>query len=59
MSHDRPAAPVLRAHHQHWPARLPFSIRPPATSLWFNLEVSARRYPDKAALVWNFNSSQD
>jgi fatty-acyl-CoA synthase len=52
MSHDRPAAPVLRAHHQHWPARLPFSIRPPATSLWFNLEVSARRYPDKPATVF-------
>ncbi|MEZ5646873.1 MAG: long-chain fatty acid--CoA ligase [Burkholderiaceae bacterium] len=41
-----------RAHHRFWPRRLPHAIRPPETSLWFNLEVSARRYPDKAALVF-------
>ena len=41
-----------RAHHAHWPARLPHAIRPPHTSLWFNLEVSARRYPDKPAVVF-------
>jgi len=32
-----------------WPARLPRSLVIPETTLWFNLEVSARRYPDKAA----------
>ena len=42
----------LRAHHAHWPARLPHAVRPPQTSLWFNLEVSARRYPDKPAVVF-------
>jgi fatty-acyl-CoA synthase len=41
-----------RAHHAFWPKRLPRSIRPPQTSLWFNLVVSARRYPDKPALVF-------
>jgi fatty-acyl-CoA synthase len=41
-----------RAHHRFWPKRLPHSLRVPQTSLWFNLEVSARRYPDKPALVF-------
>jgi fatty-acyl-CoA synthase len=31
---------------------LPHAVRPPQTSLWFNLEVSARRYPDKPAVVF-------
>jgi fatty-acyl-CoA synthase len=32
-----------------WPQRLPRTLVVPETTLWFNLEVSARRYPDKAA----------
>ena len=36
----------------NWPARLPRSLTPPATSLWDNLEVSARRYPNKIATVF-------
>jgi fatty-acyl-CoA synthase len=39
-------------HFKFWPARLPHSITPPATSLWDNLAISARRYPDKAAIVF-------
>ena len=42
----------MRAHYTFWPKRLPHSITPPATSLWDNLETSARRYPNKAALVF-------
>lgn len=42
----------MRPHHKFWPSRLPHSIILPATSLWDNLETSARRYPDKAALVF-------
>ncbi len=42
----------MRAHYKFWPHRLPHAITPPATSLWDNLAVSARRYPDKAALVF-------
>ena len=41
-----------RPHHKFWPKRLPHSITLPATSLWDNLATSARRYPDKAALVF-------
>ncbi|MDZ4187105.1 MAG: long-chain fatty acid--CoA ligase [Hydrogenophaga sp.] len=41
-----------RPHHRFWPRRLPHRISPPATSLWDNLVVSARRYPDKPALVF-------
>ena len=39
-------------HAAVWPARLPRSLVLPETTLWFNLEVSARRYPDKAAYVF-------
>ena len=44
--------PELPLHHRAWPRRLPHRIEPPATSLWFNLQVSATRYPDKPALVF-------
>jgi fatty-acyl-CoA synthase len=40
---------IDRPHHKIWPARLPRDLVLPQTSLWFNLEVSATRYPDKAA----------
>ena len=40
------------AHHAVWPKRLPHSITVPATSLWDNLATNARRYPDKAALIF-------
>ncbi|MGP1630463.1 MAG: long-chain fatty acid--CoA ligase [Giesbergeria sp.] len=42
----------MRLHHAFWPRRLPESITVPATSLWDNLAVNARRYPDKAALMF-------
>ena len=38
--------------HDHWPTRLPRSLVVPETTLWFNLEVSARRYPNKAACIF-------
>ena len=44
--------PGVRPHYRFWPARLPHAINVPATSLWDNLETSARRYPEKAALVF-------
>ena len=43
LTHDE------RPHHKYWPRRLPRALVAPETSLWFNLEVSARRYPGKAA----------
>jgi fatty-acyl-CoA synthase len=37
-------------HYPHWPPGVPKTLAVPRTSLFFNLEVSARRYPDKAAI---------
>ena len=41
--------PMPRPHLAIWPRRLPRALVLPETSLWFNLEVSARRFPSKAA----------
>ena len=41
-----------RPHHAHWPARLPRELVVPDTTLWFNLEVAAARYPDKPAYLF-------
>jgi fatty-acyl-CoA synthase len=42
----------VRPHHAIWPRRLPRELTIPETTLWFNLEVSARRFPDKPAYVF-------
>ena len=39
-------------HFAHWPPGVPKTLAVPRTSLHYNLEVSARRYPDKAAIVY-------
>ena len=50
---DAPAGPPAeRPHHAHWPARLPRRLSVPATPLWFNLAVSAARFPDKPAYLF-------
>jgi fatty-acyl-CoA synthase len=41
-----------RPHYKFWPTRLPHSLTPAATSVWDNLAISARRFPEKAALVF-------
>ncbi len=38
----------IAPHEAHWPRRLPRALVIPETTLWFNAEVSARRYPLKA-----------
>ena len=38
-----------RPHHAIWPKRLPRQLVVPETTLWFNLEVTAARYPNKVA----------
>ena len=52
-AHPEAAAPAGRPlalrHHAIWPQRLPRELVLPETSLWFNLEVSAARYPRRAA----------
>ena len=39
-------------HHRFWPKQLPWSLTYPQTSLYYNLEVSATRYPDKPWLCY-------
>ena len=41
---------------QHWPPGLPQHLELPQTSLYYNLEVSATRYPDRAAIVYYDNA---
>ena len=44
--------PPDRPHFAIWPKRLPHAVIAPETSLWFNLDVSAIRFPDKPAYVF-------
>lgn len=39
-------------HHAFWPPKVPHDLTLPQTSLWYNLEVSATRYPDKPCTVF-------
>ena len=39
-------------HFKHWPKHLPRHLTVPATSLYFNLEVSSQRYAEKPAVVF-------
>jgi fatty-acyl-CoA synthase len=47
---NRPA--TGRLHDRAWPKRVPHDIPRLETTLWENLEISARRYPDKPALIF-------
>ena len=40
------------AHFKFWPAHAMHQLIAPATNLFYNAEVSARRYPDKPFLVY-------
>jgi fatty-acyl-CoA synthase len=40
------------AHFKFWPKHARHHLDAPATNLFYNLEVSARRHPSKAALVY-------
>ena len=40
----------MRPHSKFWPLRLPRTITTPETTLVFNLDVTAARYPDKDAI---------
>src|SRR6185312_12322266 len=39
-------------HFAFWPKRVPRSLTLPKTSVYDNLEVSAKRYPDKTAIIY-------
>ena len=47
-----PAPAADRPHYKIWPKRLPHAMNVPETSLWYNVEVSATRFPDKAAYLF-------
>jgi len=46
------SVPADRPHLKIWPRRLPRAVIAPETSLWFNLEVTARRFPDRTAYLF-------
>lgn len=46
---------MLTLHHDHWP-NVPTSLSVPQTSLYENLQVSARRYPDNQSILYYGNS---
>lgn len=39
-------------HHGNWPQGLPFHLSLPQTSIYANLEIATRRYPERAAIVY-------
>ena len=39
-------------HHEVWPQELPKTMTLPRTSVFTNLEISARRYPDHTAIIF-------
>jgi fatty-acyl-CoA synthase len=41
-----------KQHDRYWPENLPRTLDLPATTLWRNLEASAARFPDRAAVVF-------
>jgi fatty-acyl-CoA synthase len=43
---------VSEQHFAFWPQRVPHSLTVPETTLGYNLEVSATRYPDKTAIAY-------
>ena len=45
-------APADRPHFRYWPARAPHGIPTAETTLWDNLAITARRYPDRDAFVF-------
>ena len=44
--------PKVERYYEFWPVRVPRSLPLPQTSVFDNLEVSARRYPEKAAIIY-------
>ncbi len=43
---------MSQAHLPFWPKGLPLAITQPATTLYENLDISAKRFPDKPAMVF-------
>ena len=41
-------------HYPHWPPGVPKTLSIPRTSIYYNLEVSAARYPDRVTAAASF-----
>ena len=39
-------------HHAHWPVGVPHHLSLPQTSLFYNAEVAATRFPDKPFIIF-------
>jgi fatty-acyl-CoA synthase len=39
-------------HFKYWPSYATYELTAPATNLYYNVEVSARRYPDKPFIIF-------
>ena len=52
LSPNAEPAIAERPHHKIWPKRMPRELAVPNTTLWFNLEVAAARFPDKPAYLF-------
>ena len=50
VEHGPPADPTQ--HFAAWPKRIPRTMATPDTTLWANLEISMRRYPNRIAYVF-------
>ena len=50
VEHGPPANPTQ--HFAAWPKRIPHTMATPDTTLWANLDVSMRRYPNRIAYVF-------
>jgi fatty-acyl-CoA synthase len=44
--------PALERHYRFWPEKMPHTLTYPETSLYFNLEVTAARFPSKIASIF-------
>ena len=43
---------AINAHYKVWPKRLPKHVCTPDTTLWANLDITFRRYPNRTASVF-------
>jgi fatty-acyl-CoA synthase len=44
--------PIRNKYFDVWPKRLPRAMSPPETTLWANLDISHRRFPQRIAFVF-------
>ena len=43
---------MIESHYEFWPVRVPRTLPLPETSIYYNLEITAKRYPERTAIVY-------